>query len=373
MWMHRQRGRRAVAGCVAGLWFTCGVLAQGVPAEVPPTPTTPTPTTPARPPQTRLVRPAPRAERVPAIRPFNPDTDLRTAIDAAAKQGAADNRRVLVIWGDNGSIWAEKIFNKLIGASVSHAVLYHYEVVWADVGDPTIGPINIALAQGLGASPPPETGRNSMPYFTILATTGPEASKAVVNRSSRGFEDPRKVRAGQPDYNHLKLEDFLLANKPEPISAAATVERAKAAAAQRGVPVLLYFDEVADGWCVRFREWAARPAVAAVLDKHLVTARVDLNRMDGAFEVYNGFGGDKATTSPWYVVLDPKGERVKADGVDEEFGFPTGAEIPRFTAFLRRVAPKISDAEEKLLEESLAPPAAAPPTAPAPPGPATGK
>lgn len=337
-----------------------GVLVAGPAFAQPPesgdaSPPPKAPAPAAQPPRTNLIRPAPRAERATPVRPFNADTDVRAAIEAAKARAAADNKRVLVIWGDNASVWAPMMLECAQRPGVATALLYHYEVVWADIGDPTIGPINLAICQGYGADPAPETGRRAFPYITIIESIGPEAGKAVITRSTKGLENERKLAAGQFDYNHLLMEDFLLDHKRQPLVAQQVLEKAKAEAKRRGLPIFLIFDEVADGWCVRFRHWLAKPEVKPILDRHLVVTRIDVNRMTDGFKLMDVYAGDRAETSPWFLFCDVDDKRLApvVGSEDDNLGFPTGEEIPRFVAMLRRVAPKLSDDEAKAIEASL--------------------
>jgi len=343
------------------------VMAQSGRSQVPPA-TAPPPATPApagdrtpnspetgKPNQPRLNRPAPRNQRKTTVKPYNPDIDVRAAIEAAIKRASTDNKRVLVIWGDNGSVWAERIFDHLRIPAAASATLYHYEIVWADIGDPTIGPINIALAQSYGLNPAPAPGLKEMPSFSVIESIGPDAGKAIMNRSSKGLEDARKLKAGQWDFNPGRFEDFLLEHKRSALVASEVMERARAEAKTRGVALMLNFDEVSDGWCIRFRWWLVKPEVRAVLDKHFVVARIDLNRMVDAFKLFDTVSGGKATANPWYVFIDADGKRLApaAESKEEDLGFPTGEEIARFTAMLKLAAPKISDEELKVIELSL--------------------
>lgn len=307
-----------------------------------------------------LARPTPAAKK-PPMQVFNPDKDARGEIDAAIKRAAADNRRVLVIWGDNGSPWSEVLFNTMLVPAVAHAVRFHYEPVWVDVGDSTIGPLNAALAQVYGVTPAPGAGAKEPPLLSVIESQGENAGKCIAVRTSKQIEDARKVRAGQRGYNPLRIEDFLVEQKPPAIVASQVAEKAQADAKARAVPAMLLFDEVVDGWCVRFREWLAQPEIASIFAKHFVVARIDLNRMEGAFDVYNRMGGEKAEASPWYVFVDGDGKRLApplekpADGRPIDFGYPTGAEVARFVAMLRTVAPGMSDQEAGVIEGSLRP------------------
>ncbi|MCC6320907.1 MAG: thioredoxin family protein [Phycisphaerales bacterium] len=324
-------------------------------APAPPAQPAAQPQVPAPPTRTNLNRPAPKVQRQTPVRPFNADTDVRAAIEAAVTRAAGDNKRVLVIWGDNASVWAPKMLEYVQRPTIRTALLYYYEVVWADIADPTIGPINMALCQSYGADPAPETGKKAMPYFTVIDSLGEKAGKQVLARSSKGMEDTRKLAAGQYDFNQLLLEDFLLEQKREPLVAQRVLDDARSKAKERGLPLLLIFDEVADGWCVRLRAWLAKPEVRPIFDRHFVVTRIDVNRMTDGFKLMDVFAGDKAEVSPWYLFCDAQDKRLApvVGSEDDNLGFPTGEEIPRFVAMLRRVAPKMTDDEATAIEASL--------------------
>lgn len=347
-------------------WLAAGLLAAMTPGasarqptDAPKPPATPSETKPETKPDSnsqtpKFIRPTTRIARPPEVRPFNPETDVRSAIDAAMKRGKRNHRHVLVLWGDNDSVWAARLFDQTLIPAISHALLYHYEVVWADIADPTIGPINSALLQGYGIAQSPKIGRKEMPYLTIIAADGKDAGKPLVARSTKGLENERKLKAGQYDFNTLLLEEFLLGHKPTPVDASEVLDAANKEAAERHVPVMLVFDEVADGWCIRFRWWLDKPEVSAVMDKHFVVTRIDLNRMTGGFPLMDSVSKGKSTASPWYVFQDSVGKRLApAEDGSEDLGFPTGDEIPKFIQMLKKASPGLTDEEAGVITLSL--------------------
>jgi len=66
-------------------------------------------------------------------KPFT-DADPKPAIEAAKKKAAAENRRVLVLWGANNSeesLATATMFKK--DKQVARTILYEYDLVLADI------------------------------------------------------------------------------------------------------------------------------------------------------------------------------------------------------------------------------------------------
>lgn len=295
----------------------------------------------------------------PALKPaptstiFDPNTNVKEAIDAAVKRAGPDWRRVLVFWGFNDSRWAVKLQEQLAIPNTARMVGFYYEPVFADVGEGGFGALNRVLAQTYGAEITVE--KNMVPWVTVIEAAGPNAGKAVANQSTMGMAKPRSTKANG-DYFSLKVQDFLTNNRVKPPSGAETVNGALARARERSVPAFLYFLDLEDPWCRRLDTWLHRSDVREVLDRHFAAATIDLIRQDDAPKEFEKLGGNDGEASPWYVFVGADGKRLAPDKAlgERDFGYPTGDEVKPFLAMLHRLAPKLTDAESETLRRSLA-------------------
>jgi hypothetical protein len=326
---------------------TVAARAQG-PATTPETP----------PPRSPVLRPAPPGAS-PALKPkptatlFDPRVNAKEAIDAAVTRGAPERKRVLVLWGFNASRWALKMQEHLAVPDTARMIRNDYELVAAEVGEGGFGAINMALARSYGADIKIE--KNMLPYLTVIETVGDKAGQAILSRSTQGLEKPRSTRENG-DYHALRIQDLLVANRAPQPAAADVVNAALATAKQSSRPVLLYFHDAEDPWCVRFKTWMGRADIVELLKGHFVPTTVEMVRFPGAAGEFTRFGGDQGEASPWYVLLDGDGHRLAPDRErgETDFGYPTGDEVQPFVAMLKRVAPGLSQAECGTLAKSLA-------------------
>lgn len=302
-----------------------------------------------------------------AIRPrpvatiFNPNQNVKEAIDAAIARGGPERRRVLVVWGDNQSRFSLRWQEVMQLPDTERLARYHYEVINADISEGGFGMINRELAKSLGAELVIAT--NMRPYLTVIETVGDSKGKAVLNRSSDGLQKPRSSKL-DGDYFSLLVQDFLAAHRLPGLVAATEIEQALARAKSRQVPLLVFFLDLEDAWSTRFDLWLKKPGVvkpeteggaAGTLAQRLEVLTVDVLRWQGGAQIYSDFGGDGAEASPWYVVVDAERQRLAPDKSKGEgdLGFPTGEEVPKFIAMLRRVQPALTEEEGQAIVKSL--------------------
>ncbi len=285
---------------------------------------------------------------------FNPDLDVKAAIDAAMARGASDRRRVLVIWGDNASRWSVRMQEALAVPETARQIRHHYELVLADVAGSGggFGPLNAALAKTFGADLSPAA--NMKPYMTVIETIGPDAGKSIVNRSSAGLEKPGASRSDGA-YNAALIQEFLRTHRLPLLAGNEVLEAAKARARTRGVPLLVFFNDLEEYWCGRFAAWLKQDDVAQVLGSRFEVVVADFMRWSDGTAIFTRFGGEQSEAAPWYVVVDADEKRLAPDPAhgEKDLGYPTGDEIKRFIAMLRRVSPQIDGTDAGKLETAL--------------------
>lgn len=336
---------------------------SATPAPTPPTPTpAPTPTAPESP-RSPMLRPQPglATKPRPVATIFNPNQNVKEAIDAAIARGEAERRRVLVVWGDNQSRFSLRWQEVMQLPDTDRLARYHYEVIHADISEGGFGMINRELAKSYGAELVIST--NMRPYLTVIETVGENKGKAVLNRSSEGLQKPRSSKI-DGDYFSLLVQDFLAAHRLPGLVAGSEVEAALARAKTRGVPLLVFFLDLEDAWSTRFDLWLKKPGVVkpeaaggepGPLARRFEVLTVDVLRWQGGAQAYADFGGDAAEASPWYVIVDADRRRLAPDKDkgESDLGFPTGEEVPKFIAMLRRVQPALTEDEGQAIAKSL--------------------
>lgn len=122
-------------------------------------------------------------------KPF-PDADPGPAIEAAKKNAAAENRRVLVLWGMNeheGSVAAVNLLRK--HKEVAKLIKYEYDVVFADMRRMPPGKPRIAI----------------IPLLVILDAEGRELAGTAAPAEAREMIALLKKHQAPP----LKAKDVL--------------------------------------------------------------------------------------------------------------------------------------------------------------------
>jgi len=125
--------------------------------------------------------------------PF-PDGDPKPAIEAAKKKAAAENRRVLVVWGSNeseDSLAVAAMLKK--DKRVARLVLYEYDVVFADMRRMEPGKPRIAI----------------IPLLDILDAEGKQLAGAPKPADAEAMIDLLKMHQAPP----WKAQDVLDAAK----------------------------------------------------------------------------------------------------------------------------------------------------------------
>ncbi|MSR64129.1 MAG: DUF255 domain-containing protein [Planctomycetes bacterium] len=268
---------------------------------------------------------------------YDEQADAAAELAAAKMRAAAENRRVLVVWGANWCHWCVKLHGLCESdAGVAKKLLYEYDVVRVDVGR---FDKNMELAQSLGA----DFTQTGIPYLTILDGAG----KVLANQETGALElgeahDPAKVIA-------------FLAQHQAPYEKAAEVrDRVLKSAAAAGKKLLVTFDAPWCIWCKRFEAWLAKPEVAALMAKHFVIQKIDVERTLGGQELCDGYGG-KQLGIPWFAFLDGAGKTLGTSTIGgKNLGCPYEVEeIAAFGTLLRQVAPQLTAEDWSALERSL--------------------
>lgn len=150
---------------------------------------------------------------------------------------------------------------------------------------------------------------------------------------------------------------------PQPASD--VLKAAQKQAQSSGKQVLVVFHASWCGWCKRLdAKLLDDPATSKLLSTHYVIVHLDVMEHGeqkslenpGADTVLTTLGGAKAGL-PFYAVLDTKGKK-QSDSLqmpgDQNIGYPGAPEeITAFISILKKTAPRMTEAERKLIADHL--------------------
>jgi thiol-disulfide isomerase/thioredoxin len=298
------------------------------------------PATPLVPAGQTGVKTAQPAEKKPV---YDEKADAKQQIAAALKKAKAENQRVLIQWGGNWCGWCIALHGLYAkDKDIAHELLYEYQVVYVDAGQPKGK--NIELAKSYGA----DLEKNGFPFLTILDADG----KALANQETSSLETDHKLDSG---HNPAAVLDLLKKYQATYLSASGIFEAGLAEAKRSGKTVFLHFGAPWCGWCHKLENWMATDEVRSILSKQFVDVKIDVDRTIGAKEIFDKYRGPKDTGIPWFAFLDPTGKSLAdATGPKGNVGFPYEPnEVAHFESMLRKVPGKLTDADIKALVGSL--------------------
>ncbi len=274
---------------------------------------------------------------------YDEKADAKEQIAAALVRAKKENKRVLVQWGGNWCGWCIRL-EKLYRADkdIRKTLQYEYETVFVDAGRPAGK--NIDLAKSYGA----DLAKHGFPFLTILDADG----KALVNQESESLEvkDAKGKSAGlDAGHDSKAVLKLLTDHQATYVKAQSLLDSAVRAAKKDHKLVFLHFGAPWCGWCHRLEDWMAKPEPAAVLSKHFVDCKIDVDRTVGGEDVQKKYTGKAETGIPVFFFLDGDGKVVASSiGPDGNIGYPAGDEEgPHFRSML--AAAKVSEGEIKTL------------------------
>lgn len=119
------------------------------------------------------------------------------------------------------------------------------------------------------------------------------------------------------------------------------------------------------GWCRKLDRVLAQPEMAAIMDKHFVTVRVDVLERPmkrhlenpGGRELLEKLGGrGRGGGMPFLAMLDSRSNPLatSVDGTGENIGYPGDDEgIEHFLVMVKKAAPKATPEELETLRKGL--------------------
>ncbi len=270
---------------------------------------------------------------------YDEQADAREQIAEALDHAKKENRRVLIQWGANWCGWCHLLhdtFKK--DKAVRRKLLYEYDLVLIDVGK---FDKNIDYAMTLGA----DLKANGLPYLTVLNADG----KPIANQETGSLE--AKIE-GKPGHDPKAVASFLTEHQAPYLDAESILATGLKTAKEQDKHVFLHFGAPWCGWCHRLEDWMADENVAAILSKHFVDVKIDVDRTLRGNEMKDRMTKGESAGIPWYAFLDAEGKIVVDSTRPEKgnIGYPyTNEEIATFITVIQKAARTLSDGDIKQL------------------------
>ena len=362
------KGVMGMLACVAATSMACEQPAAPV---APPAPAVQVPP-PGQPPAAPAPQPGDKKDdKVPTClgpdgkeHPFPLDVydenadPVKTIRDAIAK-GKKENKRVLVMWGEN---WCQfcLFLDDILKNDPGCAPIVESDYVWVRVDLGKGFSKNQQLAESYWITewtPRPNGKMMGAPSLCVIdaetgQTWGVFDPATGLHTGVLGGNDMVAVpMALSRLFDEKIIKSFLINCRAPARPAAGAMNQAIMVAKRDGRKVLALFVMPGDDACKRFANWIERPDAAAALGNTFSVVKIDTERMIGGTEMLL-MANDKATLPPLLVVLDEKGKAI--GGPESRFSMlpKTDTEIDAFIKGLSTAA-KIGDADKQVLIRSL--------------------
>lgn len=149
-----------------------------------------------------------------------------------------------------------------------------------------------------------------------------------------------------------------------PPSADQVLSEVKAKAAADNKAIFVHFGASWCGWCKRLEAFLGKPEVKAVFEKHFVPVKLVVQESEknkalenaGSAAVLKRFGGPAGL--PFSAFLDREGKLIVNSNRNGDEGQNIGhpiqpEEVDWFVAMMKKAAPKISEADLRVIETAL--------------------
>lgn len=276
----------------------------------------------------------------------NASQDIARARELAKK----DNRRVLVMWGENRCEFCAYL-NELLTTDPMIKQLLDTEYVWVKVD---IGKFdkNIDLAKSF-QTPIDEHGFGA-PALTVIEPNGGTPIGVAGGNAmvAKPMMPPNKV------FDREFVFDFLDSNKAQPKVATVLMLESRQKAKREGKRVLAYFNIYGSGACKAFESAVNTPETESLLEKAFVLRKIDVERNIAGYDLLHRLKGSQTATPPWMTVLDSEGNPVPEAGKGVEFDPAQAAQAADW--LIATSGGKLTTSDRDALVKALTPAPAAP-------------
>lgn len=281
----------------------------------------PQPATPAQPemtPDGRRVFPGPKGKKIAfPLRLYDEQADGATLIREAVARARTDNRRILVMWGENYCGFCSELHDLLDWEDprLRAMVATEYELVKVDLGKQFSNVKHIDLARTYGV----DIRTSGAPALTIIDPTN---SKAVA--SMDGKSALAKPMTMQRVFDEQKLYEFLFEHRPVPKIAMTVFSEQLIFASRAGKKLLVWFGEPESDASAELHRWFNDPAVAAALEPGYLVLKVDPQRMTTGRMVMDKVTAKPGAPCPFIAIVNSQGQPIDQAALLE--GYPSTSE-----------------------------------------------
>ncbi len=303
----------------ATLALSAVTLAQQ-PAAPPPPPAAakPAPKQPETTPDGKTVFPGPKGKKVAfPLELYDESADGATQIREASVRARTDNRRVLVMWGENYCGFCAELHDLLDWEDprLRTLVANEYEFVKIDLGKGFAKAAHLDLAKGYGT----DIRAGGAPALTII---DPFTSKAAASLDGKGaLAQPMTM---QRVYDEQKLYTFLFENRPVPKIAMTVFSEQLVFAGRANKKLLVWFGEPESPASAELHRWFNDPAVAEVIGVGYLVTKIDPQRMTTGRVVMDRVTGKPGAPCPFIAIVNSQGQPIDGEAVLE--GYPSTSE-----------------------------------------------
>lgn len=292
---------------------------------------------------------------------FNPNADAAADIRAARERAKADNRQVLLLWGDNQARFAHCLDEQLRSdARLKALVESEFELVHVDTG-------RFEKNIELGEHYQTDFRTLGVPNLTIV-DAGTDSVVGVLP----GRDAINKPPIAPKCFDQEALFKFLDNGKSPRLDAPTLLGKARTAAKSADKPLLVSFVQPNCPACAAWDRALADPEASAVLKRLFVLCRIDLQRNPGAADVLKRLSGAEPAAKPslWMTFLNGEGNPLPGLGRMPNFD-PSDSGKPLGEWMMGAAGGKMTETDFEQIVMALVAPA--PPAEGAPPAPATKK
>jgi protein disulfide-isomerase len=250
---------------------------------------------------------------------YDEKADAARDISRARERAKPDNRRVLVMWGENRCEFCAYL-NELLTTDpmLRQLIETEYELVKVDIGKFDKN-LDLAHRYSTPIDDPGDkaSGRPSFgaPALTVIEPSGDQALGAVGGNAmvNQPMMPPDRV------FNRDFVFNFLDKNKPQAKVATMLMLEAQQKARREQKRVLTYFHVYGSDACKQFNAAATTPETLSILDKAFVLRKIDVERTIAGYDQLRRLKGSATATPPWMTVLDVDGKPAAEAGKGIEF------------------------------------------------------
>lgn len=274
---------------------------------------------------------------------YDKTADAKVAVARAGERAKHDDKRILLMFGGDWCGWCHKLHDLFkTNREVAQTLYNEYVLVTVDLEAPNAADLLRTCKEALGKD---ELQKGvGYPFLAVLDADGKVVTAQRTDPLEEGdHHDPKKVEA------------FLTKWQVPAKDANRVLADALAKASSDDKRVFLAFGAPWCGWCHRLHDWMAQPEIAAILDRDLVIAQIDVDRMTGGKEVQKRYQPATSGGIPWFAILDPQGKALAtSDGPGGNIGYPAQPkEIAHFLSMIKGQARRIDEGQVEQLRKSL--------------------